>query len=95
MKAISVITKGFFECKKRWAALLIFIFFSAVVYAQRSDDDSRVTTEFNYDSREMAWYAQPWIWAIVAAVLILLIAFVSKGYLKRHMEDDSETGTTH
>lgn len=94
MKAISMITNGFIQFKKHWSSLLIFIFLSAATYAQNSDD-RRVTTEFNYDSREMAWYAQPWIWAIVAAVLILLIAFVSKGYLKRHMEDDSETGTTH
>lgn len=37
-----------------------------------------------------AWYAQPWIWAIVASILILIIGMLFKSYGKRDM--DSEHG---
>lgn len=37
-----------------------------------------------------AWYVQPWIWAIVAAILILIIGLLFKSYGKRDV--DSERG---
>lgn len=40
-----------------------------------------------------AWYVQPWIWALVATFLILFIPFLMQNYLKRHAENDSESGT--
>ena len=36
------------------------------------------------------WYAQPWIWAIVAAILILIIGLIYKNNSKRDL--DSERG---
>lgn len=37
-----------------------------------------------------AWYAQPWLWAIVASILILVIGLAFKSYGKRDV--DSEQG---
>lgn len=34
------------------------------------------------------WYAQPWIWAIVASVLILIIGLLFKSYGKRDIESE-------
>lgn len=94
MRTIGAISNKLLYYKKYVITFFAILFFHVMAFAQRMDDQ-HVTTEFNYDSREMPWYAQPWIWAIVASVLILLIAFLSKDTLKRHMENDSEAGTTH
>ncbi|WP_423149086.1 hypothetical protein [Rubrolithibacter danxiaensis] len=43
------------------------------------------------------WYSQPWVWALIAAAIILVIAYSAyngkKG--KSKMESDSEEGTVH
>jgi hypothetical protein len=36
------------------------------------------------------WYAQPWIWAIVAAILVLIIGLIYKNNTKR--DDEVEPG---
>jgi len=101
MKTISVINGKFTQYSRHIGALIFLMMINLVSFAQRvnaEDDnknDNHVTTEFNYDTRETPWYLQPWIWAIVASVLILFIAWATKGSMKRHMESDSETGTAH
>ncbi|MEJ6979841.1 hypothetical protein WG906_05235 [Pedobacter sp. P351] len=35
-----------------------------------------------------AWYAQPWLWAIVAAILILVVGLIFKSYGKRDVESE-------
>jgi hypothetical protein len=50
-------------------------------YYNLSKDVSGVTTY-------SAWYAQPWIWAIVAALLILFIGMVFKNNRKRDVESE-------
>ena len=35
-----------------------------------------------------AWYAQPWLWAIVASVLILVVGLIFKSYGKRDVESE-------
>ena len=35
-----------------------------------------------------AWYVQPWIWAIVAAILILVIGLIYKNNSKRDVESE-------
>src|SRR5688500_18128519 len=34
------------------------------------------------------WYAQPWIWAIVASILILIVGLLFKSYGKRDIESE-------
>ncbi|WP_207422894.1 hypothetical protein [Desertivirga brevis] len=84
-------------------AVIFLMFINLTTFAQRvnaEDDENRsnnnkATTEFNYDTRETPWYLQPWVWALVAAVVILFIAWATKGSMKRNIENDSETGTAH
>jgi hypothetical protein len=35
-----------------------------------------------------AWYAQPWVWAIIASILILVVGLVFKSYGKRDTESE-------
>lgn len=58
-------------------------------YLQNTENDP------NGVPNDSAWYAQPWIWAIVAAVLILLIAFITRGSSRKNMESDTEGGLRH
>ncbi|WP_207429592.1 hypothetical protein [Pedobacter sp. SYSU D00535] len=39
-----------------------------------------------------AWYVQPWIWSIVAAVLILVVAFFARGGGRQDQPFGSERG---
>jgi hypothetical protein len=41
-----------------------------------------------------AWYAQPWIWAIVAAILIVIIGHFARNY-GRNEHPESESGTSN
>jgi len=96
MKKISEINRCIDKLGKQISVFLAFMFVSTVVLAQRAvEEKDPATAEFNYDMRDNPWYTQPWIWAIVASVLILLIAFISKGNFGRHGENDSEPGTAH
>lgn len=82
---------------------LILLFFSVVASAQpgsnpetpsRAEGASRylqsIETDPNGVPNSSAWFVQPWIWAIVAAILILGIGGLYKLYGKR--DDTSETG---
>ena len=97
METICAIKKHFSHYTKHFSVVVFLLLMNVMAFAQRGTPayDNHVTTEFNYDVRETPWYAQPWIWAIVASVLILFIAYASQGYLKRHRDDHSETGTAH
>ena len=103
MKTICERNGSLSQFVKYLVAVLFLIVIDGAGFAQtvnnptdtKHNNDNHVTTEFNYDTRETPWYLQPWIWAIVASILILFIAYATQGTLKRHMEDDSETGTAH
>lgn len=50
---------------------------SALVWAQ--DSTTSATTTTNSTTETTTWYAQPWVWAVGAGVLILLIVALVKG----------------
>jgi len=96
MKTIDAKSKWMRSVSKSMVAFFTLMFVSVIALAQAGvNEKDPATAEFNYDMRDMPWYTQPWIWAIVASVLILLIAFISKGNFGRHGENDSEHGTAH
>jgi len=50
---------------------------NAIVWAQ----DSTVTavTQTSSTSTQQTWYAEPWVWVVAGAVLILLIVALTRG----------------
>jgi len=97
METICAIKRRLSHYTRHISLIVFLLLMNVMAFAQRGTPsyDNHVTTEFNYDVRETPWYLQPWIWAIVASILILFIAYASQSYMKRHIEDDSETGTAH
>lgn len=82
---------------------LILLLFSAVASAQpgsnpempsHAEGASRylqsIETDPNGVPNSSAWFVQPWIWAIIVAILILIIGGLYKLYGKR--DNTSETG---
>ena len=58
--------------------------------------ERRVTHADGFTKQETyPWYAQPWVWALVVGVLVMVIFFITKGGRKSRMEPDSEEGTAH
>jgi len=57
----------------------------------------RETTQADGFSKQetYAWYAQPWVWALAAGIIVMVIFVITKGGRKSHMEPDSEEGTVH
>ena len=47
------------------------------------------------DVANAKYVAQPWVWSLILAFLILFLFFVTKGGDAGKMEEDSEEGTTH
>jgi len=48
-----------------------------LLYSQSVENDASDEVIYN-ESREVIWYMQSWVWAIVAAVLILVIGVFSR-----------------
>ena len=59
---------------------------------QSSDYLYNIEKDPNGVPNTAAWYAQPWIWAIVAAILILFIGLIARNSGKKNIEADSENG---
>lgn len=59
---------------------------------QSSEYLHNIETDPNGVPNTTAWYAQPWIWAIVAAVLILFIGMLARNSGKKEVESGSENG---
>ena len=92
---------------RKSVATLTLLLLSFVVFAQSGNEYPQRTTNAEQANEYLhnievdpngvpnssAWYVQPWIWALVAAFLVLFIPFLMQNYLKRHAEDDSESGT--
>lgn len=85
--------------------LLVFFSLAGMAQPGNTSDDSRdrsskaeqssaylrsIEMDPNGVPNTAAWYAQPWIWAIVASILILIIGLLFKSYGKR--DPDSEQG---
>ena len=47
-----------------------------------------IETDPNGVPNTAVWYAQPWIWAIIASILIFVIGLVFKNYGKRDVESE-------
>jgi hypothetical protein len=45
-----------------------------------------------YTPGSSEWYAQPWIWAIVAAILILFIGMIARNSGRKEVDSSSENG---
>lgn len=42
---------------------------------------------------DSSWYSQPWIWAVLVAILIVIIGFFNrKGNSTRKVKDDTDRG---
>jgi hypothetical protein len=59
-------------------------------FAQTSNRSEATNDAIYQESREQPWYAQPWIWAIVIALVILIVAFAMRG--NRRADERSEDG---
>lgn len=55
-------------------ASIMLSFISAVAMAQ----DSTVTTHSTTTTTETTWYAEPWAWALGAAILIIIIVALTR-----------------
>jgi|GEM_PF-1107094 len=82
-------------------SLVLLLFLSLGVIAQsvdntqspsRANDASQYLQNIEKDPNGVPnnsdWYLQPWIWAIVASVLILIIGLVFKNYGKKDIESE-------
>lgn len=78
--------------RKIAAALIVFLSFTSIAAAQ---DRARVVNEGFWTNEPYAWYAQPWVWALIAGIIVMVIFVVTKGGRKSRMEPDSEEGTVH
>lgn len=72
---------------------VMLLFLSSGVLAQsRANDASLYLQNIEEDPNGVPnnsnWYLQPWIWAIVAAILILVIGFLFKTYGKKDIESE-------
>ena len=81
----------FNEFAIRFVAFLLFIGVSFVSFAQNTTG-YHIGNDPDGVPNNPDWYSQPWIWAIVAAVLILLIAFLTRRGRGKAMEADKERG---
>jgi len=57
--------------------------------AQASQYLQTIEKDPNLVPNSSAWYVQPWIWAIVASLLILIIGLLFKAYGKRDVQSES------
>lgn len=71
-----------------FGAVLLLTFSLSSVWAQNKPDGfSPAETD--------PWYLQPWVWALILSVIIMVIFFITKGGNPKNMEPDSEEGTAH
>lgn len=63
---------------KQSVLLIILAMCQAIVWAQDSATTS-VSTTTTSTSTEQTWYAQPWVWIVGAAALLLLIVALVRG----------------
>jgi hypothetical protein len=56
-------------------ASIMLSFISAVAMAQ----DSTVTSHSTVTTTQTTWYAEPWAWALGAAILIIIIVALTRG----------------
>lgn len=90
------IKKAFFKITAFITAALL----SLQVFAQHEVEKSHGADGFansDHAQETVAWYSQPWFWALAAAALILIVAYAIYGGKsgKAKMEVDSEEGTVH
>lgn len=50
---------------------------NAIVWAQ--DTTVTATTQTTSTTTQQTWYAQPWVWVVAGAVVILLIVALTRG----------------
>ncbi|WP_462220141.1 hypothetical protein [Ferruginibacter sp.] len=59
--------------------LFILTVANAVAWAQDTTTTAVTTTNTSTKTTEQTWYAEPWVWVVGAAVLILLIIALTRG----------------
>lgn len=74
------------------AASAAFLCLISIAAAQ---DRAKVATEGFWTEEPYAWYAQPWVWALIVGGVVMVIFVVTKGGRKSRMEPESEEGTVH
>ncbi len=73
-----------------FAASALYLFFSGgIAYAQNSTDNAGGTIN---DGRDTEWYMQPWVWAIVIALIIIAIAYYSRNGSRKNLKEGTEKG---
>lgn len=80
-----------------FTVVLVNVLFSLATFAQQEQQETPNSNDADtFSKQEIApWYAQPWVWALVAAVVILFIFMITNGGKKKNMEHDSERGIDH
>jgi hypothetical protein len=77
----------------KFTALIFAVFISLTSGAQTEVEKSHGADGFaNSDHAQelVAWYAQPWFWALVAAALVLIIGYMARK--SGRVEKTSEPG---
>ena len=63
---------------KKYLAVCSLVFFHSLAWAQ----EKKVDIELDVDKETTTWYTQPWMWAIGAAVFIIIIVALMRGKSK-------------
>jgi hypothetical protein len=70
---------------RNFAALVILCLLQTVVMAQDTSNSTSTRVETTTTTKE-TWYAEPWVWVVGGAVLILILVALLRGNSSRRTD---------